>query len=720
VEILAMNLKPLPPKRLVLFAALFLALLVGACVALLVSQPWLGVRFAAETDGGLRIAAVNGPAREAGLAPGPVLALRDGAGKRVELRAGDIVEEPDFNHEYADYNTFLIRQGHIQGVLASGYVGIETPEGVTWIQPGNRPISDLPLIFWFQIVCGGIAWLVGAGVVANGSGRAARYYALTGAAFMLVTYTAAVYSARELALDAGLFRALSVADHAGAFLFAAAFLGLLWIYPARLGDARAPHVFLAAYLAVWIADTQQWVPNMNFGIRYPMLAGLGTSFVLAAMQWRQARHEPMSRAALKWFLMTLTVGSAVFVLGVFGMQAMGHLPVIPQGFAFGFVLMMYLGMAVGMRRYRLFNLEPWWPRLWLWFLGGSMVLVVDLLLLRALVLDTEIALILTVAIAGWLYFPLRQHVLRRTLRAHDARLSGLMPELIRAASAPLGHDALDVAWRLLLARAFRPITIHDGPAGGADARILDDGLRLAVPRIEGGGDLVLSHADDGRALFLATDRNLAQSLLELMRQAVSRKDSYARGVREERERIARDLHDDVGAKLLTLIHKTEASDTAEHLRAVLRDLRSLAASLEREPAPLGDALGDWRGEAADRCECAGVDLDWQDAVMDTRLPIHSGCRLAVERTLREAVTNALKHAQPSRLAILAEDTGDEIILSVTDDGLSPPPETWRGGLGLRNQRARMSALGGSMRYHAVAPAGSRVEIRLPKAALETP
>jgi len=377
-------------------------------------------------------------------------------------------------------------------------------------------------------------------------------------------------------------------------------------------------------------------------------------------------------------------------------------------------------MAVGMRRYRLFNLEPWWPQLWLWFLGGVMVLVIDLMLLRLLLLDSGIALMLAVALAGWLYFPLRQRLLRRTLHDHDARLSSLMPDLIRAASAPLEDDALAEAWRSLLTRAFRPMAVLHATGASTAVRIEDDGLRLAVPDIVGQDTLVLSHAEDGRALFLAAERDLAQSLFDLMRQAMSRKEGYARGAREERERIARDLHDDVGAKLLTLIHKTEASDTAEHLRAVLQDLRSLAASLEREPAPLGDALGDWRGEAADRCECAGVDLDWQDAVMDTRLPIHSGCRLAVERTLREAVTNALKHARPSRLAILAEDTGDEIILSVTDDGRSPAPETWRGGLGLRNQRARMAALGGSMRYHAVAPVGSRVEIRLPKTALETP
>lgn len=710
--------KPIPPKQVILQAALVLAVLICACIWQLCSQPWLGVRFAASEDGSLRIIATAGPAQRAGLTMGSVLALHDTQAGRTPLVGEDIIEEPDFLHEYHDYNAFMARQGRIATILAGTHVGIETPDGTTWLAPEHRPIGDLPLIFWFQIICGGIAWMVGANVIANSRERAARFYGLTGAVFLLVTYTAAIYSARELALDGTVFRALSVADHAGALLFAAAFLGLLWIYPTRLGSQRVPLALLGFYLAVWIADTAQWAPDMNYGIRYPMLAGMATSFVLAAMQWRRARYEPISRAALKWFLMTLTLGSAVFVLGVFGMQALGHLPVIPQGFAFGFVLMMYLGMAIGMRRYRLFNLEPWWPQLWLWFLGGLMVVLIDLVLIRLLLLDQQLALVLAVALAGWLYFPLRQRLLRGALHARDTRLSELMPELIRVSSAPMGPEALAASWRNLLDLAFQPLSMSEDMHEINDSCILDAGLRLAIPRIEGPGGLVLSHADGGRRLFLPADLELAQSLLELLRQAVSRQEDYARGAHEERERIARDLHDDVGAKLLTLIHRAESPDTAERLRAVLQDLRSLAASLDREPAPLGDAIADWRGEIADRCEGAAVALDWQDALMDSHLPIHSGCRLALERVLREAVTNALKHGRPSRLTVLAEDTGDEVILTVADDGMGPAPDLWGTGLGLRNQAVRMATLGGALRYHAHSPRGTRVEIRLPKDALE--
>lgn len=714
-----MPVKPIPPKQVILQAAVVLALLIVASIWPLWSQPWLGARFAASEAGHLEIVAVAGPAAAAGIVPGPVLALHGAQGERIGLRGEDLLEEPDFLHEYRDYNAFMARQGQLAQVIESGRVGIETVAGLIWLVPAQRPIGDLPFIFWFQIVCGGIAWMVGANVVANSREPAARIYAMTGAAFMLVTYSAAIYSARELALDAGLFRALSVADHAGAFLFAAAFLSLLWVYPTRLGGRRVPIGFLTFYLIVWIGDSLQWVPDMNFGIRYPMLAGMIASFVLAAMQWRRARFEPISRAALKWFLLTLTLGSSVFVFGVFGMQAFGHLPIIPQGFSFGFVLMMYLGMAVGMQRYRLFNLEPWWPQLWLWFLGGLMVVLIDLTLIRLLLLDREIALLLAVALAGWLYFPLRQRLMRGALHARDARLSELMPELIRISSAPLDAEALATSWRDLLERAFQPLSMSDADADSGQAGILDAGLRLAIPKIEGPGGLILSHADGGRRLFVPADPELAQSLLKLLRQAVSRQEDYARGAHEERQRIARDLHDDVGAKLLTLIHRADSTDTAERLRAILQDLRSLAASLDRAPAPLSDAIADWRAEIADRCAGAGVALDWQDAIMDQHLPIHSGCRLALERVLREAVTNALKHARPARLEVLAEDTGDELILTIADDGTGPAPEHWQHGLGMRNQGTRMAALGGRLRYHARLPSGTRVEVRLPKDALNT-
>ena len=701
-----------PPKRIVLLAGVFLLAAILVCMAVLWHTPWLGIRFTPGPTGDLLAASVTGSARAAGLQPGPVVALHNALGERLTLEANDILEEPDFHNDYADYNVFMARQTRISAALNEETVGLETSGGkVTWVKPGRRPPEDLPLIFWFQIVCGGIAWMVGSAVIAYSRQPGAGFYAITGAAFMAITYTAAIYSGRELALDGSLFRALSVANHAGAFVFAPAFIALLWYYPSRLGDSRLPWLLFGCYFLVWLSDTLQELPNMNFGIRYPMLVGLAASFILAGLQWRKARFEPINRAALKWFLMTLTIGSAVFVLGVFGMQALGHLPVIPQGFAFGFVLMMYLGMAIGMKRYRLFNLEPWWPEVWVWFLGGVMVLMIDLLLIQLVISDHGLSLALSLAIAGWLYFPLRQHILKRAIRDNDVRLSEMMPELIDISSAPPGPDQARSRWQKLLQNAFQPQAMLATESPLTETHIVDDGLCLAVPQLDGRGSLLLTHAAGGKRLFLPSDSRFTQAILGLLRQALTRQEAYARGALETRLNIAQDLHDDIGAKLLTLIHTTESETGAQGLRGILQDLRSLAASLHSDPAPLNEAVADWRSEIAHRCEIAQVKFVWEDRLSDNNLILHPRSRLALEQTLREAVTNALKHANPDQISITLDEQDDLLCISVCDDGSGPAAETWQPGLGLRNMRNRLAGIKGSVEFKTLNPSGTRVHIQ---------
>jgi signal transduction histidine kinase len=587
----------LPPKQALLLSTLTLFGMVALCAWVMWKTPWMGVRLIPSSSDAVLIQAVAGPAVQTGLKAGAtVRALRTASGEEVPITPEDILEEADFYTAYADYNDFLRRQQIISKVLESGRFGVVTGEGKTiWVKPAKRPVKDLPVIFWFQIVCGIIAWLVGASVLAyRQRDTAARLYALTGAAFALITFSAAIYSGRELALDGMLFRELSVLNHAGAFLFAAAFVSLLWTYPSRLGGSGIIRLIFGLYLAVWVADSLQWVSNMNFGIRYPVLAGLSASFVFGAMQWRNSHANPINRAALKWFLLTLLVGSAVFVFGVFGMEAAGYMPVIPQGYSFGMVLMMYLGMALGMKRYRLFNLEPWWPEVWLWLLGGVMVVAFDLGLIHILTQNNDLAFAIALALAGWLYFPLRQWLLRRTGYANDWRLSTLIPDLLEIAATPLPATEQQIRWHRLLNRAFSPQSLDQGSQDVREAKIAENGLRLIVPGLGEHPALVLGYADRGKRLFQNADAQLAQALWELLSQVLSRHDAYINGAREERERIAKDLHDDIGAKLLTLIHRSESTKSTELLRTVMQDLRSLVASLDRPPAPLADALADWR------------------------------------------------------------------------------------------------------------------------------
>jgi hypothetical protein len=63
-----------------------------------------------------------------------------------------------------------------------------------------------------------------------------------------------------------------------------------------------------------------------------------------------------------------------------------------------------------------------------------------------------------------------------------------------------------------------------------------------------------------------------------------------RGRSEERVRIAQDLHDDIGARLLTLMYKAPSTEMEEYIRHTLQDLKTLTRGGRQEP-PAGTGLG---------------------------------------------------------------------------------------------------------------------------------
>ena len=65
------------------------------------------------------------------------------------------------------------------------------------------------------------------------------------------------------------------------------------------------------------------------------------------------------RAALRWFMLSAMVGTFTFVVFTFGSRMFGVFPPMQQGYAFGFFLAMYLGLALGVGRYHLFDLDRW-------------------------------------------------------------------------------------------------------------------------------------------------------------------------------------------------------------------------------------------------------------------------------------------------------------------------------------------------------------------------
>lgn len=703
------------PARLL--GLVFLLNLGAAALAtiLALAPPWLGLRLAAD-EAGVTVVSARGPSSAIPAGARLRAIARPETGAALEPDAGDLLEEPDVLDDYRQMDAFFQRQDEIASILTGPTVRLAWEKGgiagTTTVTPTDRPIADLPAAFWFQLAIAMAGCLIACWVwVLRPRDWGARMFGITGLAFPVFAMSAAVYSSRELALPGSLFFALSTINHFGAVMFGAALVGIFLSYPRQLVAPRHLVWPLSLYFLWWLAEALRIAPDLDWGHRFAVMSEMLLALVFAVVQWRASRNAPLDRAALRWFTLSLLVGSGLFILSVVASASLGWLPPIPQGYAFGFFLLIYVGIALGLRRYRLFDLDEWAYRILLWVGGAAMVIGLDALLVAGLSLAPEPSLLITLLLCGWLYFPARQWLWQHVAHRPRLHLHELMPDVVDIAFRPSAPER-ERGWDALLRKLYAPLELATAASGAEAARIEEDGLGLRIPEAGGLAARVMRYPDQGGRLFSAKDAIFIEALRKLMDQAESGRNAHERGAEAERRRIARDMHDDVGARLLMLIHRAGTAEMADVARAAMTDLRTALSALESHAPRLADALADWRAEATQRCESAGVELRWSEPDPMPERHIAPRQKAILERALREGITNALKHAAPSRIDVTIHLDDGGLGLTVTDDGSSAPPENWVDGRGLRGMRQRLAEHGGALTLDGLPQGGSRLSINL--------
>lgn len=182
---------------------------------------------------------------------------------------------------------------------------------------------------------------------------------------------------------------------------------------------------------------------------------------------------------------------------------------------------------------------------------------------------------------------------------------------------------------------------------------------------------------------------------------------------EERQRLAQDLHDDLGARLLALLVRAGDARDAELLRLALQDLKLLARGLAAGRHRLFEAEAEWRAELRRRLDDAGCALAWRfEADADLELGVAQWS--ALTRVLRELVSNAIAHAQATCVAIELHCAGQRLELTVRDDGPGGDPRQWTPGLGLSGVRRRVRQFDGEVTWQACEPRGIECRVVMPR------
>lgn len=718
------------PVTVMMLALLFSLSSAAVFTFLATFQPRIGVTFVGSPDGTVLLAADDAAALAPGLSrPVRVLGLApDGAPDAglLPLTASDLVPEPsDGFATYAAMDAFFERQSELADALARGPVRLRLSgaDGAeAWVPvdtAAERSLSDLPPVYWFQVAVGVLGVLLSIWVWALRRGDwATRLFALVGLSMLGFTHSAAVYSTRDLAMDGGLFRLLSDINAAGALTFGAAMIGVFLGYPRRLVPPALlalPALLFGGWLA---AHVMRLPPGPGLGAHLPTLLEMLGIVAAIAAQWWATRRDPVGRAALRWLGLSVILGAGAFVTLMSVPVLVGGTAPLSQGYAFGFFLLIHAGLTLGLRRYRLFELGDWAFRVMLATLGLCALLAVDAALVLVLHLDHGLSLGLSMLAVGFLYLPLRDALMRRivsrrTMPEHE--LFGAVMDVAFVA-AP---DERAAAWRGLLRRLFDPLELVPADGDPRQPTVSGEGLVMTVPPIAGAGALTLSYPWGGRGLFTPAQLAMTVRLCELMARAENGREAYTRGGAAERRRIARDLHDDLGARLLAALHQPDLPRTRAVAREAMADVRTIVSGLTGDRLPLDQVLGDLRHETVQRLDGTGIGLDWPvSAGPDpfTGHLVHYPVYRAVTATVREAVSNAIRHSGATRLKVDATLRDGGLRLVVEDDGQGRDAASGEpvagGGHGLGNMARRAAELGGRLVFPESAR-GFRLELVLP-------
>ncbi len=234
-------------------------------------------------------------------------------------------------------------------------------------------------------------------------------------------------------------------------------------------------------------------------------------------------------------------------------------------------------------------------------------------------------------------------------------------------------------------------------------------------------------------------REESQSLLEDLSKAHIKLQAYSAqaeelAVSEERNRLAREMHDTLGHRLTVAIVQLEGAGrlvdkepqraqemvatVKEQMRAALSELRQAVATL-REPLQADLSIANALKSLGNNFQDA-TEIEVQMAFAHNIPQLPNNYRVAIYRAAQEALTNAQRHAQAKhiRMSLLINEE-NTIDLCIRDDGVGLTENADKRGFGLRGIQERAAQLNGTMRLEANPDGGARICLCLPILSGET-
>lgn len=311
---------------------------------------------------------------------------------------------------------------------------------------------------------------------------------------------------------------------------------------------------------------------------------------------------------------------------------------------------------------------------------------------------------------------------------------GVIRDANRVVAAMFGYDRDDLVGRPV--EVLVPEELRDGHVGHREAyagqprrRPMGIGMELQGRRRDGS----TIHVEIGLSPMETEDGHF---VIGVVRDVTERRrlrsfgHAALRAAEEERQRIARELHDDTAQALSTLLLRLavakrapETVDLGGFLEEIQTEISDIVGGIRRisrglHPPVLRDAgiVPALQGHVRSLRDTPGVraELDFESASVDPDLPEEQ--RLVVYRVVQEALSNAVRHSAADFIRVELGLENGELRARVRDDGQGFDAEDGAvldRGLGLTGMRERASLVGGALSVESEPGQGTTVELRVP-------
>jgi signal transduction histidine kinase len=574
----------------------------------------------------------------------------------------------------------------------------------------DRGWGRLGLEFWMPMLAGLLSVSLGVAVVTHAQRDAGTLLFYVGTLAYFVAMCGRAWIAdRPWGQSPEIWGYLLQVTHVCTGIFIVCEVGALMRAPVRLLGMGWWWLLVVLESTVLMLDVTRMVDSTKATHTWPVVAMGLLGVLLIGVQAKAISKTPEARLVMKWVLLGVALSALLAIVLLVMTVVLASTTKVITALNLVPVIIVFTHAALLVRTH-LYRLEAWWWRTWLWLTAGAMVVAIEGIVLGFTTISGQFSLTIALAVAGWLYFPLRQWMMLRFAPQTTQTIEDFIPALMELSTIQLREGDVQAHWQRILERALEPRSIsqpngehhNSGVLAPLDleshqqTHIENSGTQLRVPGLTA-QDILVTGANRGQRAFRPSDVQLVNSLLTIARQGLAAQARYSQGVIEERKRIAADLHDDIGGKLLHLANRV--GDEGTYARNTLEDLRTITRGLNAQTRALDEIVADLRYQLAERAERQALSFGFEATLGDAgQLQMGSRQGTLLNSICSELLRNAMQHPPTTRIAISLRVGEGNVHLFSENDGQSVHPDCWKAGLGMTSIRRRVNDLGGHCQW----------------------